>query len=91
MPSAASTEQPRNRGGLARPDTAPGSSRRSVRFADDLSLDDEDVFSMQRPSTAPLERGKGRHVLDGSAMGPSEKNPPVQRRKENQGTKYSSF
>ena len=48
----------RSRGGLTRPDTAPGS--RSVRFADDLGLDDDFGLGLtDRPATAPSEREKG--------------------------------
>ena len=59
MPSAASSGSSRNRGGLARPDTAPSSSKRSVRFSDELGLDDE-LFGNERPSTAPGERSGRR-------------------------------
>ncbi|XP_022788434.1 fas-binding factor 1 homolog isoform X3 [Stylophora pistillata] len=55
MPSAASSGRSRGRGGLARPDTAPSSTKRSVRFSDDLGLDDE-LFGSERPSTAPSQR-----------------------------------
>ena len=61
MPSAASSGRSRNRGGLARPDTAPSSTKRSVRFSDDLGLDDE-LFGGERPSTAPSQRSPGRHT-----------------------------
>ncbi|XP_048575704.1 fas-binding factor 1 homolog isoform X2 [Nematostella vectensis] len=56
MPSAASTPG-RARTGISRPDTAPGSGRRSVRFADDLGLDD-DILGSSRPRTAPSNRGR---------------------------------
>ena len=59
MPSAASSGPSRSRGGLARPDTAPSSSKRSVRFSDELGLDDE-LFGNERPSTAPGERADRR-------------------------------
>lgn len=59
MPSAASSSQSRSRGGLARPDTAPGSTKRSVRFSDDLGLGDE-LLGSERPSTAPGERSRRR-------------------------------
>jgi len=59
MPSAASSSQSRSRGGLARPDTAPSSTKRSVRFSDDLGLGDE-LFGSERPSTAPGERSGRR-------------------------------
>lgn len=58
-PSAAASGQSRSRGGLARPDTAPGSTKRSVRFSDELGLDDE-LFESDRPSTAPSERSSRR-------------------------------
>lgn len=61
MPSAASSGRSRNRGGLARPDTAPSSTKRSVRFSDDLGLDDE-LFGGERPSTAPSQRSPGRQT-----------------------------
>ena len=59
MPSAASSGRSRSRGGLVRPDTAPSSTKRSVRFSDDLGLDDE-LFGGERPSTAPSQRSPGR-------------------------------
>ena len=59
MPSAASSSQSRSRGGLVRPDTAPSSTKRSVRFSDDLGLGDE-LFRSERPSTAPGERSGRR-------------------------------
>ena len=59
MPSAAASSQSRGRGGLARPDTAPSSTKRSVRFSDDLGLGDE-LFGSERPSTAPSERSPRR-------------------------------
>ncbi|XP_067043512.1 fas-binding factor 1-like isoform X1 [Acropora muricata] len=55
MPSAASSGPSHSRGGLARPDTAPSSSRRTVRFSDELGLDD-DLFGRDRPSSAPSDR-----------------------------------
>lgn len=55
MPSAASSGPSHSRGGLARPDTAPSSSRRTVRFSDELGLDD-DLFGRERPSSAPSDR-----------------------------------
>lgn len=61
MPSAASSGRSRSRGGLARPDTAPSSTKRSVRFSDDLGLDDE-LFGGERPSTAPSQRSPGRQT-----------------------------
>lgn len=61
MPSAASSGRSRSRGGLARPDTAPSSTKRSVRFSDDLGLDDE-LFGRERPSTAPSQRSPGRQT-----------------------------
>lgn len=61
MPSAASSSQSRSRGGLARPDTAPSSTKRSVRFSDDLGLGDE-LFGSERPSTAPDERSGRRQA-----------------------------
>ncbi|XP_031567504.1 fas-binding factor 1 homolog [Actinia tenebrosa] len=53
----------------SRPDTAPG--RRSVRFADELGLDDDLLGGASRPSTAPPERkqatqGKGRRGMKDS-------------------------
>ena len=64
MPSAASSSQSRSRGGLARPDTAPSSTKRSVRFSDDLGLGDE-LFGSERPSTAPDERSGRRQATRG--------------------------
>ena len=64
MPSAASTNQSRSRGGLARPDTAPSSTKRSVRFSDDLGLGDE-LLGSERPSTAPGERSGRRQAKRG--------------------------
>ena len=64
MPSAASSSQSRSRGGLARPDTAPSSTKRSVRFSDDLGLGDE-LFGSERPSTAPGERSGRRQAKRG--------------------------
>ena len=61
MPSAASSGRSRSRGGLARPDTAPSSAKRSVRFSDDPGLDDE-LFGGERPSTAPSQRSPGRQT-----------------------------
>lgn len=61
MPSAASSGRSRSRGGLVRPDTAPSSTKRSVRFSDDLGLDDE-LFGGERPSTAPSQRSPGRQT-----------------------------
>lgn len=61
MPSAASSGRSRSRGGLARPGTAPSSTKRSVRFSDDLGLDDE-LFGGERPSTAPSQRSPGRQT-----------------------------
>lgn len=61
MPSAASSGRSRSRGGLARPVTAPSSTKRSVRFSDDLGLDDE-LFGGERPSTAPSQRSPGRQT-----------------------------
>lgn len=61
MPSAASSGRSHSRGGLARPDTAPSSTKRSVRFSDDLGLDDE-LFGGERPSTAPSQRSPGRQT-----------------------------
>ena len=78
MPSAAGSGPGRSRG-LSRPDTAPGSGRRSVRFADDLGLEDE---ASERPATAPSERGnekplrRGKRAeenLGGSFLGDSKK------------------
>ena len=64
MPSAASSSQSRSRGGLARPDTAPSSTKRSVRFSDNLGLGDE-LFGSERPSTAPGERSGRRQAKRG--------------------------
>ena len=64
MPSATSSSQSRSRGGLARPDTAPSSTKRSVRFSDDLGVDDE-LFGSERPSTAPGERSGRRQAKRG--------------------------
>ena len=64
MPSAASSSQSRSRGGLARPDTAPSSTKRSVRFSDDLGLGDE-LFGSERPSTAPGERSGRKQAKRG--------------------------
>ena len=83
MPSAAASGPSRSRGGLARPDTAPGSTKRSVRFSDDLGLDDE-VSGSERPSTAPSERSGRRQQrrderddnIDGSFLD-GDKKPPV--------------
>lgn len=83
MPSAASSGQSRSRGGLARPDTAPSSTKRSVRFSDELGLDDE-LFGSERPSTAPSERSGRRQQrrdekdenINGSFLG-DDKKPPV--------------
>ncbi|XP_068761352.1 fas-binding factor 1 homolog [Montipora capricornis] len=59
MPSAASSGPSHSRGGLARPDTAPSSTKRTVRFSDELGLDD-DLFGNERPSSAPSERASKR-------------------------------
>ena len=83
MPSAASSNQSRSRGGLARPDTAPGSTKRSVRFSDELGLDD-DLLGSERPSTAPSERSSRRQQrrdegdvnISGSSQGDDKKPPP---------------
>jgi len=86
MPSAASSSQSRSRGGLARPDTAPSSTKRSVRFSDDLGLGDE-LFGSERPSTAPGKRQAKRGDKDENVNGsylddnkkPLEGNKPIRR------------
>lgn len=76
MPSAASSNQSRSRGGLARPDTAPSSTKRSVRFSDDLGLGDE-LFGSERPSTAPgkrqAKRGDKDENINGSYLDDNKK------------------
>lgn len=98
MPSAASSSQSRSRGGLARPDTAPSSTKRSVRFSDDLGLGDE-FFGSKRPSTAPGERSGRRQAkredtdenINGSYLDdskkPSEGNKPARREARSNGKK----
>ena len=83
MPSAASSGSSRSRGGLTRPDTAPSSSKRSVRFSDELGLNDE-LFGNERPSTAPGERADRRQqrkeVKDDTNTGSvleDDKKPPL--------------
>ena len=81
-PSAAASGQSRSRVGLARPDTAPGSTKRSVRFSDELGLDDG-LLGSERPSTAPSERSNRRQQrrddvdadAGGSFLG-DDKKPP---------------
>lgn len=87
MPSAASSSQSRSRGGLARPDTAPGSTKRSVRFSDELGLDD-DLLGSERPSSAPNERSSRRQQrrdegdknISGTFQGEDKKPPPGNQR-----------
>lgn len=57
----------RSRGGLARPDTAPG--KRSVRFADDLGLGDDVAPASDRPATAPSDRENGGNRRRGLDLG----------------------
>ena len=97
MPSAAASGQSRSRGGLARPDTAPSSTKRSVRFSDDLGLDDE-LFGSERPSTAPSQRSARRQTkreekdesfngsyLDDRNKKPQEDSKPTTRETRNNG------
>ena len=95
MPSAAASGQSRSRGGLARPDTAPGSTKRSVRFSDDLGLDDE-LFGSERPSTAPNERGRRQQRKEerddnnsGSVL-EDDKKPPVGNKPARKSGRFSS-
>lgn len=104
MPSAASSSQSRSRGGLARPDTAPSSTKRSVRFSDDLGLGDE-LFGNERPSTAPDERsgrrlakrGEKDENINGSYLDdnkkPPEGNKPARREttSSGKGSKFQNF
>ena len=98
MPSAASSGQSRSQGGLARPDTAPSATKRSVRFSDDLGLGDE-LFGSERPSTAPGERSGRRQPkreekddnINGSYLDdnkkPSEGNKPTRKEARTTGRK----
>lgn len=75
MPSAASSGPSPGRGGLARPDTAPSSSRRTVRFSDELGLDD-DLFGRERPSSAPSDRLSRRQQRRGEGETNEGAKPP---------------
>ncbi len=57
MPSTAGNSGRRSRGST-RPDSASDFGRRSVKFSDDLGLDDDLFSSKKRPSTAPGRRKK---------------------------------
>ena len=61
MPSSAGNTGRRSRGST-RPDSDFG--RRSVKFSDDLGLDDDLFSSTKRPSTAPGGRRKKEEAKD---------------------------
>ena len=63
MPSSAGGSGRRSRGG-SRADSATDFGRRSVKFSEDLGLDDDLFSSKKRPSTAPGGRRKKEEAKD---------------------------
>ena len=63
MPSSAGGSGRRSRGSI-RADTASDFGRRSVKFSDDVGLDNDLFGSKKRPSTAPGSRRKKEEPKD---------------------------